>query len=82
MEGFFHNRPTLLCVLWRHAGFLSYEDFQSQALGVGAAVSAVTGLFWVAVLLLVRPRCCFRGYHHDGMAQQACWHLAPAWQEV
>ncbi|WIA11021.1 hypothetical protein OEZ85_011175 [Tetradesmus obliquus] len=34
-------------------GFLSYEDFQSQALGVGAAVSAVTLLFWVAVLLLV-----------------------------
>jgi hypothetical protein len=43
------------------AGFLSYEDFQSQALGVGAAVSAVTLLFWVAVLLLVvscRPAHC------------------------
>jgi hypothetical protein len=39
------------------AGFLSYEDFQSQALGVGAAVSAVTLLFWVAVLLLV-VSCC------------------------
>lgn len=36
------------------AGFVSYEEFQSQALGLGAAVSAVTMLFWVAVLLLVR----------------------------
>jgi hypothetical protein len=36
------------------AGFVSYEEFQSQALGLGAAVSAVTLLFWVAVLLLVR----------------------------
>lgn len=35
------------------AGFVSYEEFQSQALGLGAAVSAVTMLFWVAVLLLV-----------------------------
>ncbi|KAF6255033.1 hypothetical protein COO60DRAFT_259439 [Scenedesmus sp. NREL 46B-D3] len=34
-------------------GFLSYEEFAAQALGVGAAVSAVTLLFWVAVLLLV-----------------------------
>eukprot|EP00775_Hariotina_reticulata_P010000 gene10000-10154_t len=34
-------------------GFLTYDEFQSQALGVGAAVSAVTFLFWVAVLLLV-----------------------------
>jgi hypothetical protein len=35
------------------AGFVSYGEFQSQALGLGAAVSAVTFLFWVAVLLLV-----------------------------
>lgn len=35
------------------AGFLSYDEFQSQALGVGAATHAVTGLFWLAVLLLV-----------------------------
>eukprot|EP00878_Enallax_costatus_P006826 GHUV01007154.1.p1 GENE.GHUV01007154.1~~GHUV01007154.1.p1 ORF type:complete len:909 (+),score=228.54 GHUV01007154.1:392-3118(+) len=34
-------------------GFLNYEDFQAQALGVGAAVSAVTLLFWLAVVLLV-----------------------------
>eukprot|EP00879_Flechtneria_rotunda_P000618 GHRR01000731.1.p1 GENE.GHRR01000731.1~~GHRR01000731.1.p1 ORF type:complete len:1462 (+),score=478.47 GHRR01000731.1:180-4565(+) len=34
-------------------GFLNYQEFQSQALGVGAAVSTVTLLFWVAVLLLV-----------------------------
>jgi hypothetical protein len=34
-------------------GFLSYEDFQAQALGLGSAVAAVTFLFWIAVLLLV-----------------------------
>jgi hypothetical protein len=27
-------------------GFLSYEDFQNQALGLGSAVSAVTLFFW------------------------------------
>ena len=34
-------------------GFLDYEDFQANALGLGSAVAAVTFLFWVAVLLLV-----------------------------
>lgn len=50
-------RPGHLCCITLFvscaAGFLSYDEFQSQALGVGAATQAVTGLFWLAVLLLV-----------------------------
>jgi hypothetical protein len=46
---------------------LDYEEFQSQALGVGAAIYAVTGLFWVAVLLLVS--------HDARAAVQACLHV-------
>lgn len=42
---------STLCV--SYTGFLNYEDFQAQALGVGAYVSAVTLLFWLAVILLV-----------------------------
>lgn len=50
----FNASRKLRSVLFLHiTGFLSYDEFQSQALGVGAAVSAVTLLFWVAVLLLV-----------------------------
>lgn len=45
----FPDSPAFCC----GAGFLNYEDFQAQALGVGAAVSAVTLLFWLAVVLLV-----------------------------